>query len=308
MSVADTSGQPVWPFDIGIVGTGIVGTHQLTREVEEVIRRSTRTFVINSGYGIPEYLETLCPHVTELGSLYEPGKDRIRTYRRMAAEVVSAAVVEAPVCLATYGHPWVYCQPTTLITRAAPLLGLHVEVFPGVSSFDTLLVDLGTDIALSGIQMYEATDLLLRRRPIQNDVTCVIWQPTVVGDPTYHAEPYTVEQFAPLQDYLLRFYPADHEAAIVTSRTYPLTRSVVQRLRLADVAIELERAPKVGTLYIPPVTQRPVEDDVLLEVMLGSGSQPSGPSSDRRDPGVPVDEQQERGGVPAEAGARVQNG
>ena len=55
--------------------------------------------------------------------------------------------------------------------------------------------------------MYEATDLLLRRRPIQNDVTCVIWQPTVVGDPTYRPEPYTVEQFEPLQDYLLRFYP-----------------------------------------------------------------------------------------------------
>ena len=186
-----------------------------------MIRRCKRTFVIDSGYGIPEYLETLCPEVTELGTLYEPGTDRLPTYRRMAAEVVSAAVADAPVCLATYGHPWVYCYPTTLITRAAPLLGLHVEVFPGVSSFDTLLVDLGTDIALNGIQMYEATDLLLRRRPIQSDVTCVIWQPTVVGDPTYRPEPYTAEQFEPLQDYLLRFYPAEHEVAIVTTQDVP---------------------------------------------------------------------------------------
>ena len=273
MSEFDRAVQAVWPFDIGIVGTGIVGTHQLTREVEEVIRRCTRTFVIDSGYGILEYLETLCPEVTELGSLYEPGRDRLRTYRRMAAEVVSAAVADSPVCLATYGHPWVYCYPTTLITRAAPLLGLHVEVFPGVSSFDTLLVDLGTDIALSGIQMYEATDLLLRRRPIQSDVTCVIWQPTVVGDPTYHTEPYTAEQFTPLQEYLLRFYPADHEAAIVTTKTYPLTRSVVQHLQLGHLAVELERAPKVGTLYIPPLSERPVEDAELLKVMLTAGSE-----------------------------------
>ena len=108
-----------------------------------MIRRCKRTFVIDSGYGIPEYLATLCPEVTELGTFYEPGKDRLPTYRRMAAEVVSAAVADAPVCLATYGHPWVYCYPTTLITRAAPLLDLHVEVFPGISAFDTLLVDLG---------------------------------------------------------------------------------------------------------------------------------------------------------------------
>jgi len=272
MNGSDSAVAPVWPFDIGIVGTGIVGTHQLTREGEEVIRRANRTFVIDSGYGIPEYLETLCPVVTELGPLYEPGKNRLPTYRRMAAEVVAAAVADSPVCLATYGHPWVYCYPTTLITRAAPLLGLHVEVFPGVSAFDTLLVDLGTDIAFSGVQMYEATDLLLRRRPIQSDVTCIIWQPTVVGDPTYPAQPYTAEQFRPLQDYLLGFYPADHEAALVMTKTYPLTRSVVQRLPLGRLAAELERAPQVGTLYIPALSQRPVEDADLMEVMLTTGS------------------------------------
>ena len=113
------------------------------------------------------------------------------------------------MCLATYGHPWVYCYPTTLITRAAPLLGLHVEVFPGVSSFDTLLVDLGTDIALNGIQMYEATDLLLRqasdserrRRASSGSRPSSATQRTA-------RSPYTVEQFKPLQEYLLRFYPA----------------------------------------------------------------------------------------------------
>jgi uncharacterized protein YabN with tetrapyrrole methylase and pyrophosphatase domain len=267
LSQPERAARTAWPFDIGIVGTGIVGTHQLTREAEEVIRRCKRTFVIDSGYGIPEYPETLCPEVTELGSLYEPGRDRLPTYRRMAAQVVSAAVANAPVCLATYGHPWVYCYPTTLITRAAPLLDLHVEVFPGVSSFDTLLVDLGIDVALSGVQMYEATDLLLRRRPIQSDVTCVIWQPTVVGDPTYRPEPHTAKQFEPLQQYLLRFYPAHHEAAIVTTKTHPLTRSIVQRLPLCELAVELERAPQVATLYIPPLTERPIEDTELLELM-----------------------------------------
>jgi uncharacterized protein YabN with tetrapyrrole methylase and pyrophosphatase domain len=271
---AEMTAQAVWPFDIGIVGTGIVGTHQLTREAEEVIRRCRRTFVIDSGFGMPAYLETLCPVVTELGTLYEPGRDRLPTYRRMAAEVVSAAVAESPVCLATYGHPWIYCYPTTLITRAAPLLGLHVEVFPGVSSFDTLLVDLGVDVALSGVQMYEATDLLLRRRPIQNDVTCIIWQPTVVGDLTYPVKGSTIEQFKPLQEYLLLFYSADQEAAIVTTKTHPLTRSVVQRLPLRDLAVELTRAPAVATIYIPPRQSRPIEDAEMLQALVTSGPQP----------------------------------
>jgi uncharacterized protein YabN with tetrapyrrole methylase and pyrophosphatase domain len=266
--------QTVWPFDIGIVGAGIVGSHQLTREAEEVIRRSNHTFVIASGYGLPEYIKTICPKVTELGYLYEPGMNRLLTYQRMAAEVISAAIAERPVCLTVYGHPWVYCHPTALISRAASSLGLHVEVFAGVSAFDTLLVDLGTDIAENGIQMYEATDLLLRRRPLQTDVTTVVWQPTVVGDPTYPSGSYAREQFLPLQEYLLTFYSADHEVKLVTSKTHPLARSTVKTFELGALAEQLAGAPSVGTLYIPPAIDRPVEDGALLDFMVNAGSSP----------------------------------
>jgi hypothetical protein len=37
--------------------------------------------------------------------------------------------------------------------------------------------------------------------------------------------------------------------------------------------VELVRAPQVGTLYIPPLTERPVEDAELLEVMLTAGTE-----------------------------------
>jgi uncharacterized protein YabN with tetrapyrrole methylase and pyrophosphatase domain len=228
--------------------------------------------VIASGYGIPDYIQTLCPRVTDLGHLYEPGRNRLPTYQRMAAAVVSAALAEPPVCLATYGHPWFYCYPTTLISRAAPLLGLHVEVFPGLSALDTLLVDLGIDIASSGIQMYEASDLLLRQRVVQNDMACLIWQPTVVGDPTCPAGPYPVQQFEPLQSYLLRFYPEDHVVQLVTTKTHPLLRSRVQSLRVGDLATTLEGLPGVGTLFIPALTERPVVDAELLTVMVTAGS------------------------------------
>jgi hypothetical protein len=267
MSSTNTS-SAVWPFDIGIVGLGIVGTHQITREVEEVIRRSRRAFVIESGYGITDYIRTLCSNVSSLGSLYERGKSRLPTYRKMAAEVVSAAIAEGPVCLAAYGHPWVYCYPTTLIKRAAALLNLHVEVFAGVSSFDTLLVDLGIDIAFDGIQMYEATDILLRRRPLQNDVMCFIWQATIVGDPTYPDKPHEVGDYQALQDYLLHFYPPKHEVTLVMTKTFPLLRSNVQRFPVDQLARELQRAPQVGTLFIPPTHSRPIEDVDLLKKML----------------------------------------
>lgn len=223
---------------------------------------------MSSGYGITEYLKTLCPEVTNLGSLYERGKSRLPTYRKMAATVVTAALMETPVCLAAYGHPWVYCYPTTLIKRSAARLNLHVEVFCGVSAFDNLLVDLGVDIALDGVQMYEATDILLRRRPIQNDVACVIWQSTIVGDPTYPDKRSEVAQFQPLQEYLQRFYAPSHNITLVVSKTFPLLRSIVKTFPLTRLAVEIQAAPPLATLFIPPVSNRPVRDEPLLRRML----------------------------------------
>ncbi len=183
----------------------------------------------------------------------------------MAAEVINAALAGSPVAFATYGHPLVYCYPAELIQRAAKLLNLKVEVFPGISSLDTLFVDLAIDAAADGLQMYEVTDLLLRRRPLQNDVPCVLWQVIAIAEPTYQTDRLSAKQFLPLQNYLLEFYPPQHPLTLVVSKTFPLLKSVVETYRLDTLAVNLERGPQGGNLYIPPIRRRPIEDQQLLE-------------------------------------------
>src|SRR5258705_6231760 len=106
-------------FEIAIVGLGIVGVHQITPEVDGIIRRSRHTFVVDSGFGVVSFLKSISAKVTNLSSLYEPGKLRLETYRQMAAEVVQEALADPPVCFATYGHPVLYCHPSILIQRTA---------------------------------------------------------------------------------------------------------------------------------------------------------------------------------------------
>ena len=61
----------------------------------------------------------------------------------------------------------------------------------------------------------------------------------------------------------------------MTTKTYPLTRSIVQELELGDLAASSRPRRTVGTLYIPPATQRPVVDTELMELMLTAGSGPT---------------------------------
>ena len=221
--------------DIAAVGLGITGVHQITREVEETIRRCTKTFAIDSGHGVVDYLRILCPNVIDLLPRYKLGEERLPAYRDMASEVVAAALETPPVCFATYGHPWMYCYPTTLLHRAARVLKLKFKVFPGISSLDTLLVDLGIDTAFSGLQMYEATDLVVRRRPLQTDVQCVILQADVTAQAVYPQHPPVLEDLLLLQDYLLEFYPPDHSVRLVVSKTHPLLSPMWRCCRWANL-------------------------------------------------------------------------
>jgi len=256
------------PFDIAVVGLGVTGVHQLTREAEATLRRCHQVLLVDPSYGVEDHLRSLGPEVTSLLSLYEAGKSRLTTYRRMAAATVAAALEEPPVAFATYGHPWLFCYPTTLIRRAASLLGLHVEVLAGVSSIDTLMVDLGYDFSTDGLQMYDATDLLLRRRPLQDDVACVLLQITSLADPTFRPGPAPTEHFQTLQDYLLEYYPPEHPVLSVFSRTHPALRSVVRVHRLEELADALADNSQSGTLFIPPVRRRPVVDEDMLELII----------------------------------------
>jgi uncharacterized protein YabN with tetrapyrrole methylase and pyrophosphatase domain len=273
------------PYDITIVGLGVNGTFQMTREAEETVRRSTETFVIDGGVGVVPFLKTLCPKVTNLLSTSVQGAPRRVIYRKMASVVVGAAMEKPPVCFAAYGHPKVYCQPTTLIQRAALVLNLKTAVLPGVSSLDAFFVDLNLDPGVDGLQMYEATDLLIRRRPLQTDVPCVIMQAPMVLQPLNAPQVPSLEKVRILQNYLLEFYPAHHHAVIVISKMHPLLQSIRQKIPLGKLALALQQVSKSATLYIPPVCRREIADQELAEELR-----------------VPVIRQHEKNDVPRRPG------
>jgi len=265
------SAPPRVPFDIAIVGLGIDGAHQISREVEETIRRCTRTFVADQAPGIVDYLAILTPGVVDLAGRFDSRVHRMLTYRAIASEIVAAAMEESPVCFATYGHPKMYSYPTILIQRASAILDLRVEIFPGISFLDTLLVDLNIDPGFDGLQLYEATDLLVRHRPLQTDVNCVIAQAPVVAQTTGGAAEQNRSNLILLQNYLLTFYPADHQVVVVVSKTHPLLEPTLQRTRLGTLAAALAKVSHSGTLYIPPLKHRPVADDrIAAQMQVGS--------------------------------------
>lgn len=251
--------------DIWIVGLGIASIDHVTRETERAIRRSNEVLFADTGLGTRPFLESLCPRVTDLfHDAYPSDGPRISAYHHMAARVIEAALDHAPITFAMHGHPLVFSYPPLLVSDLAETLGLEVAILPGISATASLICELGIDPGTRGIQMMEATDLLVRRRPIQADMDALIWQVGIVGTRLYTSRPSRPERLDPLVTYLLQFYPETHEVTAVYAPPHALVKTARITCTLAalrDYAAELHAG---YTLYVPALGERPILDTGAL--------------------------------------------
>lgn len=264
--------QTLHPYDVYVVGTGMVGYRQLTRETEAAFRKSDRVYLVHYQRLVQEHIENAYDtEVITLTDEYETGLNRVHTYERMADRVLDGATTtDGPVSFALYGHPMVFVSPAKWVVTRGPDRGLSVKVLPGISSMDCLYADIGLDPAEHGIQMFEATDLLLREYDLNPTVPMMIWQIGSVGSILHSAAPSTPERFTPLREYLQRFYPADHTAYLLQTATYPITDSVQIEFQLDEFESIHDQVTAVQTLYVPPVAHREIQNTELYEQLTST--------------------------------------
>ena len=253
--------------DITIIGLGL-SPDQLTREAERAIRSSREVLYLDTGVATGALLAGLASRATSLfAESYEEDAPRLDAYGHMVSRVIEAAVDHAPVVFAVHGHPLVGVTAPFEVARLAADRGLTVKVLPAVSAMDALFADIGVDPVVSGVQMYEATDLLLRRRPLHPDVAVLIWQVGNLETRLHSSSPSQPERFHRFRDYLLRFYPGDHPVTIYFASPHPLVATTNVQSTIAELADHAPLLHAGVTLYIPPAFDRPIVDGELLALV-----------------------------------------
>lgn len=255
------------PFDIYVLGTGMVGYRQLTREAEAALAKSERVYLVHYQRLVQEYIETeYDTDVILLTEEYTTGENRVHTYERMAQRVLDgAADADGPVSFALYGHPMVFVSPARWVIDDGRDRGLTVKVLPGISSMDCLYADIELDPAEHGLQMFEATDLLVREFEPNPAIPAMIWQIGSVGSVLHSTAESAPERFTPIREYLQRYYPADHTAYLLQTATYPITNSTQLEFTLDSFEAIHDQITATHTLYLPPAETRGVKNHDLFE-------------------------------------------
>lgn len=239
--------------DIHLVGYGNRLPNDLTLEALAVLQRCKRVF------GLPPLHAPAfkLPPMESLMHLYGADKPRMETYSEWAQLVLDAAEAEPPVGLATYGSAMVGTYVTHRLLELAPQRGLTVHVTNATSSFEGIWADFNID-PWHGFEVWEATGfvtlgilpntrahLLLPQAPMLN---------VAVGIDPATLQIELSSTVSNLRDYLLRFYPPDHEVHYDTTGAGPgsIVAADIETLALRNLDGPGRR--QAGTLLVPRLT------------------------------------------------------
>lgn len=258
-----------------VVGTGIqLGTH-LTAEARACFEHADEVLYLVADPAAMSLIEGLNPRARSLHSYYEPGASRKQAYAAISDAILDRVRAGANVCVAFYGHPGVFVDPSHDALRRARREGFAARMLPAISAEDCLFADLGVDPARCGCQSYEATDFLIRKRQIDASAALILWQVGVVGNLAYAPEGDN-SRVGVLVERLLGEYPARHEGVLYEASLYAICDPAIERVALSELAHADISA--MATLYVPPAYERPADPEMAarLGIPLAGGKPASG--------------------------------
>ncbi len=232
-----------------VVGTGIRILGQLTMESIAWMKRAERLLYLVDDRLAAETIEQMNPKGAEsLSRYYADGKPRRVTYHEIVDRVLESVRAGMLTCLAVYGHPGVFADPSHEAIRRARAEGFPARMLPAISAEDCLFADLEIDPATQGCQSYDATDFLVHPRTIELSAALILWQIGVIGESTSHQEGSELSALPWLVERLCRLYPPDHACYLYQAGVYPGSEPLIQKTTIEALA-ESAAARDVDALH-----------------------------------------------------------
>jgi hypothetical protein len=143
----------------------------------------------------------------------------------------------------------------------------------GISAADCLFAELGIDPVDGGCLSYEATDFLLRRRPLDPACNLILWQIGVIAEPTYKDElqAWNRDGLTVLAERLLEVYAFEHEGIVYETPSVIVCEPTIERValgRLAEAPV-----PAMATLFVPPMRKAPLDESMARRLTHAPSSQ-----------------------------------
>jgi precorrin-2 methylase len=194
--------------------------------------------------------------------MYEEGAIRSQNYERVAETILRSLSDVSNVGYITYGNPLAFDSVAQSLVRAAPEAGIECETVPGICSADTLLCDLGTDMA-PGIQVFEASWLVAAKIRLDVSTAAILLQLGTFGSlRTHYRDRRSADTLAELTNYLGERYGLNHRVSLVQSSGGVWPARICQ-VSLGDLCTVATDDFLGASMYLPALHAPKLDDEII---------------------------------------------
>ena len=237
--------------DFYLLGIGIRGMKQVSLETIDALRKCRKIYHLTDEH---RQLKRINPNVVNWGPHYWVEQDYDIVYQRLLDCLLEEVSKGPGVGSVIYGHPLFFDDVHMEIREISKRRGLRCVVLPGVSSLDTLSIDLGIDYG-DGLLVVEADDIVENSIALNPDLHTLIFQIGEFGMGSPGATRSTgPDRFMKIEKYLLKFYEPQQRIVIAYSDDGHGDGSVLLKSRLGRLSTHHRRMFSGTTLYIPPAS------------------------------------------------------
>jgi uncharacterized protein YabN with tetrapyrrole methylase and pyrophosphatase domain len=263
-----------------IVGLGLKFYSHITMETKKIIAQSDKVLYLTNDKAYAEWISSVNPHAESLSSVYFSKVLREDSYIALKEKIFDETKQGKTVCFAIYGHPTFLVQTSLLLAEDAKQNQIKVVIVPAISSLDCLISDLRINPGQGGMQLHEATELLVYQKPIDMSSHLVIFQVGGIGLRGHERCDKPVKKgLSFLLAYLRRFYEDEVIVTFYEASQYPHLKTKIEKLPLKEA--EKSEVTPLTTMYIPPVKRLEINEEYAckLKALLTDLNAPSKKSS-----------------------------
>lgn len=238
-----------------LLGAGVTYPGHLTNETVSKLEEADVIFSNIPEDRLAELPSTLPDKTISVWPLYVDGRKRQENYQRVVTAIHEKMEGFNRVAWLTRGNPVIFDSVTSALSEVARKDGWDVEIFPAVSSIDTLLVDVEFEPA-GGLLICEATALVTGHVQINPLFAAMILQPGAFLTPEARlGQSYKQINLSPLAEHLQKFYPSNHPCAfVISSHSQGLSKCVTWSSLDAFPTVD-QNLIRGSTMFVPPVAR-----------------------------------------------------
>jgi uncharacterized protein YabN with tetrapyrrole methylase and pyrophosphatase domain len=240
---------------IRFIGYGICLRSQISLEAIEGLVRSKRVLFFPTVLGEMErFLERLgVKDYEDLSPFYEDEAEDWENYVRIIEHIQAESIRFQDVSVLMPGHPRLgvslisWLEHTDSVKNA-----FDIRVIPGLSSFDTIICDIGLDPLERGTILVDANRLLDSSHALDTHWNYLVYHVSSVGSGGVHRSAMLDQGgLEKLLELLLRSFPPDHEITLIESSPLKLESARLEHGALRRLPDFANRFNVGTTLFVP---------------------------------------------------------